>query len=98
MAHTGLSDIINVTGVKAAAREWAEQRAMTEDRKFPVARRLKSFSAGRTAFSPAGENARYESAKLTPEARPNFGRMCHTFDYRNVDRAAAKAELMRAQL
>jgi transposase len=98
MAHTGLSDIINVTGVKAAAREWAEQRAMTEDRKFPVARRLKSFSAGRTAFSPAGENARYESAKLTPEPRPNFGRMCHAFDYRNVDRAAAKAELMRAQL
>jgi hypothetical protein len=40
---TGLSDIINVTGVKAAAREWAEQRAMTEHRKFPVARRLKSL-------------------------------------------------------
>ena len=39
----GLSDITNLTRAKAASREWAEQKAMTEDRKFPVARRLKSL-------------------------------------------------------
>jgi hypothetical protein len=39
----GLSDLTNLTRAKAAAREWAEQKAMTEDRKLPVARRLKSL-------------------------------------------------------
>jgi hypothetical protein len=39
----GLSDITNLTRAKAAAREWAEQKVMIEDRKLPVARRLKSL-------------------------------------------------------
>jgi hypothetical protein len=39
----GLSDITNLTRAKAAAREWAEQKAVVEDRKLPVARRLKSL-------------------------------------------------------
>ena len=38
----GLSDLVNLTRAKAAALEWAERRAM-EDRKLPVARRLKSL-------------------------------------------------------
>lgn len=37
------SDLTNLTRAKAAAREWAEQKAMVEDRKMPVARRLKSL-------------------------------------------------------
>src|SRR5262249_13812441 len=32
----GLSDLTNLTRAKAAAEEWAEGRAMTEDRKLPV--------------------------------------------------------------
>jgi hypothetical protein len=39
----GLSDLTNLTRAKAATREWAEQKAMTEDRKLSVARRLKSL-------------------------------------------------------
>jgi hypothetical protein len=39
----GLSDLTNLTRAKAAAREWAEQKVM-EDRKIPVARRLKSLN------------------------------------------------------
>jgi hypothetical protein len=40
----GLSDLTNLTRAKAAALEWAERQAMTEDRKLPVARRLKSLN------------------------------------------------------
>ena len=97
MAHTGLSDIINVTGVKAAAREWAEQRAMTEDRKFPVARRLKSFRQAEQLFHQLVKMPDTHRPSLPLSHAPTY-RMCHAFDYRNVDRAAAKAELMRAQL
>jgi hypothetical protein len=39
----GLSDLTNLTRAKAAALEWAERQAMTEDRKTSVARRLKSL-------------------------------------------------------
>jgi hypothetical protein len=39
----GLSDLTNLTRAKAAAVEWAEQKAMTEDRKLSAARRLKSL-------------------------------------------------------
>ena len=39
----GLSDLTNLTRAKAAALEWAQHKAMTEDRKLPVARRLKSL-------------------------------------------------------
>lgn len=40
----GLSDLTNLTRAKAAALEWAEQRAMTEDRHLSVAQRLKSLN------------------------------------------------------
>jgi hypothetical protein len=33
----------NLTRAKAAALEWAERKTVTEDRKLPVARRLKSL-------------------------------------------------------
>jgi hypothetical protein len=39
----GLSDRTNLTRAKAAAREWAEKKAMAEGRNLPVARRLKSL-------------------------------------------------------
>jgi hypothetical protein len=39
----GLSDITNLTRAKAAAREWEERNAVTEDRKSNAARRLKSL-------------------------------------------------------
>jgi hypothetical protein len=39
----GLSDLTNLTRAKAAALEWAERKTVTEDRKLPVARRLKSL-------------------------------------------------------
>jgi len=37
----GLSDLTNLTRAKAAALEWAERKAVTEDRKKSGARRLK---------------------------------------------------------
>jgi hypothetical protein len=40
----GLSDLTNLTRAKDAAREWAERKALVEDRKLPVARRLKSLN------------------------------------------------------
>jgi hypothetical protein len=40
----GLSDITNLTRAKAAALEWAQQKAVTEDRKRSGARRLKSLN------------------------------------------------------
>jgi len=39
----GLSDLTNLTRAKAAALQWAERQAITEDRKTSVARRLKSL-------------------------------------------------------
>jgi hypothetical protein len=39
----GLSDIANLTRCKAAAREWAERKTVTEDRKLSAARCLKSL-------------------------------------------------------
>lgn len=52
----GPSDLTNLTRAKAAAREWAEQKAMTEDRKLPVARRLKSLDNFWWSSSPAAPN------------------------------------------
>jgi hypothetical protein len=40
----GFSDLTNLTRAKAAALEWAERQALTEDRKTSVARRLKSLN------------------------------------------------------
>jgi DUF1009 family protein len=40
----GLSDVVNLTRAKAAALEWAQHKAMTEDRKKSGARRLKSLN------------------------------------------------------
>jgi hypothetical protein len=40
----GLSDLTNLSRATEAAREWAERKAVTEDRKLPVARRLKSLN------------------------------------------------------
>jgi hypothetical protein len=51
----GLSDLTNLTRAKAAALEWAEQRVM-EDRKLPVARRLKSLDNFWWSSSPVREN------------------------------------------
>jgi hypothetical protein len=39
----GLSDVANLTRCKAAAREWAERKTVTEERKLSAARRLKSL-------------------------------------------------------
>ena len=39
----GLSDLTNLTRAKAAALEWAQQKAMTEGRNLSVAQRLKSL-------------------------------------------------------
>jgi hypothetical protein len=40
----GLSDRTNLTRAKATALEWAEHRAVVEDRKTNAARRLKSLN------------------------------------------------------
>ena len=48
----GLSDRANLTRCKQAAREWAEQRFLTEQRNLPVARRLKSLNSFRWSASP----------------------------------------------
>lgn len=40
----GLSDLTNLTHAKQAALEWAERKAVTEDRKNNAARRLKSLN------------------------------------------------------
>jgi len=40
----GLSDVANLTRCKAAALEWAQRKAATEDRKTNAARRLKSLN------------------------------------------------------
>ena len=54
----GLSDLTNLTRAKAAAREWAERQTMTEDRKLPVARRLKSLDNFWWSSSPVRSNER----------------------------------------
>jgi hypothetical protein len=53
----GLSDRVNLTRAKAAALGWAEQKAM-EDRKLPVARRLKSLADFWWSSSPIRSNER----------------------------------------
>ena|SRR5215469_16381309 len=56
----GLSDLTNLTRAKAAALEWAERRAVTDDRKLPVARRLKSldnFSWSASYIAPNSQAA-----------------------------------------
>jgi hypothetical protein len=40
----GFSHLTNLTRARAAALEWAERQALTEDRKTSVARRLKSLN------------------------------------------------------
>jgi len=52
----GLSDLTNLTRAKAAALEWAERKAMIEDRKLPVARRLKSLDNFWWSSSPIRSN------------------------------------------
>ena len=52
----GLSDLVNLTRAKAAALEWAERKAVTEDRKLPVARRLKSLDNFWWSSSPVCSN------------------------------------------
>ena len=54
----GLSDLTNLTRAKAAALEWAQHRAVTEDRKLPVARRLKSL-----------KNFWWSSSQIAPNER-----------------------------
>jgi hypothetical protein len=53
----GLSDVTNLTRAKDAAREWAERKAVTEDRKLPVARRLKSLDNFWWSASPVRQTA-----------------------------------------
>src|SRR5262249_27530128 len=55
----GLSDLTNLTRAKAAALEWAERQALTEDRKTSVARRLKSLdnSWWSSSYSAPNEQA-----------------------------------------
>ena len=52
----GLSDLTNLTRAKAAALEWAERKAMTEDRKLSAARRLKSLDNFWWSSSPIRSN------------------------------------------
>jgi hypothetical protein len=53
-----ISDHINLTRAKAAALEWAQQKAVTEDRKSSVARRLKSLDNFWWSSSPVAQNDR----------------------------------------
>ena len=64
----GLSDLTNLTRAKAAAREWAERKVMTEDRKRDGARRLKSLDNFWWSSSPM----RYfsEAAECLPLLKP----------------------------
>jgi hypothetical protein len=52
----GLSDLTNLTRAKAAALEWAERKAATEDRKMSAARRLKSLNNFWWSSSPIRSN------------------------------------------
>jgi hypothetical protein len=52
----GLSDLTNLTRAKAAALEWAERRAVTEDRKTSTARCLKSLDNFWWSSSPVRSN------------------------------------------
>ena len=52
----GLSDLTNLTRAKAAALEWAERKAVIEDRKLAVARRLKSLNNFWWSSSPVRSN------------------------------------------
>ena len=54
----GLSGLANLTRCKAAAREWAECKAMTEDRKTNAARRLKSLDNFWWSSSYVAQNIR----------------------------------------
>ena len=54
----GPSDLTNLTRAKAAAIEWAERKAVTEDRKLPIARRLKSLDNFWWSSSPVRQNER----------------------------------------
>jgi hypothetical protein len=52
----GLSDLANLTRCKSAAREWAERKVVTEDRKTNAARRLKSLDNFWWASSYVAQN------------------------------------------
>ena len=54
----GLSDWANLTRCKAAAREWAERKAILEDRKSNAARRLKSLNNFWWSSSHVAQNLR----------------------------------------
>src|SRR5262245_54365169 len=50
------SDLANLTRCKAAALEWAQSGAATEDRKLSAARRLKSLDNFWWSSSPIAQN------------------------------------------
>src|SRR5262249_15325891 len=52
----GLSDLTNLTRAKAAALEWAQSKAVTENRKMSAARRLKSLDNFLWCSSPIRSN------------------------------------------
>jgi hypothetical protein len=74
----GLSDLVNLTRAKAAALEWAERKAVTEDRKLPVARRLKSLnnfwwsSSPMRYFSKAAPELHLRAAPGSQREAPSF--------------------------
>jgi hypothetical protein len=49
----GLSPLANLTRCMDAARQWAEQKVLTEDRKNTAGRRLKSLDNFTWSASPA---------------------------------------------
>jgi hypothetical protein len=55
---TGLSDVVNLTRAKDAARLWAERQVITEDRKTNAARRLKSLDNFSWSSSPVRNSRR----------------------------------------
>jgi len=53
----GISDLTNLTRAKDAAFQWAESKALVEDRKTNAARRLKSLNNFYWSSSPVAQNA-----------------------------------------
>jgi hypothetical protein len=58
----GLSDLTNLTRAKAAALEWAQQKAVTEGRNLSVAQRLKSLDNFRWTSSPVVSAPNFDPA------------------------------------
>ena len=70
----GLSDVTNLTRAKAAALEWAQQKAVTEGRNLSVAQRLKSLDnfvwVSSLVRSAANLDLRVVSKRKAPAAPP----------------------------